>query len=102
MLTNNDRKNAAIASLAILSLIVACAATIALYKLVVPEHVDRDTISITPEAYAQALEKWQAQHITGYQITVARGDGEATLRVTGGTDIQVIKQVYKGREVSTS
>jgi hypothetical protein len=103
MLTDDDRKNAIIASVAVLALVVVCVATIGFYKSVVAEHVDRNTINITEESYEQALAKWQAQHITDYEITVATGQSEATLRVTGGgANIDVIKQSYAGSEASLS
>jgi hypothetical protein len=103
MLTDDDQKNAIIASVAVLSLIMVCAATIGFYKSVVAEHVDRNTINITEDTYAQALAKWQAQHIADYEITLASGQSEATLRVSGGgAHIDVIGQTYRGSEESLS
>jgi hypothetical protein len=102
MLTGNDRKNIVIASVIILALIVACAATIGLYKSAVAEHVDRDTINITRDSYAQALAKWQGQHLKQYQMTVSSDGGEVAMIVAGDGGVQVLRQSYEGQNVAIS
>jgi len=103
MFTVSDRRNVVLAGVVMLVLIAACAGTIGLYKSVVAQHVDRDTINITQESYGQALAKWQAQHIMDYEISLESGVSEATLRVTGGgANVQVIRQAIRGSEVSTT
>jgi hypothetical protein len=66
-------------------MIVLCAVTANLYRLTVPEQVDRDTINITRSDYEQALAKWKARGVAEYTITLTRKADRITLRVNRQT-----------------
>ena len=67
--------------IAILLSIFVCALSARAYKLVVPEHVDRDTINITRADYEQALNKWRSRGAIEYEISVSRGRDSVQTRV---------------------
>lgn len=78
---DTGRKQTIIGAALILAFIVACLVTVRLYKLAIPEHVDRDTINITASDYEQALNKWRSSNVLEYEISSIMGDEEVTLRV---------------------
>ncbi len=100
MFTSDDRKNAIIGAVSVLGLLLTCMVSILLYKSVVAEQVDRSTVNITEDDYRKALARWQASGITEYELKLDRNQAEVTLRVTGGPNIQVISQSYRGAKVS--
>lgn len=103
MFRDNDRKSALFGSAGILVLIIACVATIGLYKLSVPAHVDADTTSISYDEYETAFLKWQASEIYSYEITLQSGDDEVTLRVAeAGTSVEVLQHLYMGEPIDES
>ncbi len=100
MFSENDRKNALFGSAGILVLIVACVASIGLYKLAVPAHVDADTTNITYEDYEAAFLKWQESEIDDYEITLHGGADDVVLRVgDAGTSIEVLQHLHQKEPV---
>lgn len=96
MFNESDRRNIIVASLLVLALTVACAATVQFYKAAVPEHVDRSTINITRSDYDQALAKWNAQAITEYELVIHSDTDDVTLRVNVPEGIVDILQHLHG------
>ncbi|HEX8598414.1 MAG TPA: hypothetical protein VF952_07850 [Chloroflexia bacterium] len=103
MFRENERKSALFGSAGMLVLIIACVATIGLYKLSVPAHVDADTTSISYDDYKTAFLKWQESEIYSYEITLQGGDDEITLRVAeAGTSVEVLQHLYMGEPIDES
>lgn len=100
MFSENDRRNALLGSLTIIVMVAVCAASVFLYKLAVPEHVDADTMTVSYSDYEQAFLKWQASEIDNYEITLRAGDDDLILRVAdAGTSIEVLQHFYKGEPI---
>jgi hypothetical protein len=98
--SENDRRNALLGSLTIFVMIFACAASIRLYKLAVPEHVDGDTVSFSQAAFEQALARWQAAGVQSYEMTIRSGDELVVLRVSdGGESVKVVQHLYDDRAI---
>lgn len=101
MFSENDRKNALLASIAIFLMIVACAGSIRLYKQAVPEQVEHDTRNYGLDAYQQALDKWTASGVDSYEMTIHGGDDVVILRVSnGGGSIEVLSHLHQDRPIS--
>ena len=100
MFSENDRRNVLLASITIFVMIFACAGSIRLYKLAVPEQVDRDTVSYSRADLEQALARWQATGVRSYEITVRSDDDLVVLRVSNlGRSIDVLQHLHRDRPI---
>ena len=100
MFSENDRRNALLGGLTIIVMVAVCAASVFLYKLAVPEHVDADTMTASYSDYEQAFLKWQESEIDNYEITLRGGDDDVILRVAdAGTSVEVVQHFYKGEPI---
>ncbi|HYP39907.1 MAG TPA: hypothetical protein VEX13_06065 [Chloroflexia bacterium] len=95
---NRARKRTLIGAILILTLIIACVVTVRLYKVAVPEHVDRDTINITANDYEQALNKWRSSNVVEYEISSIMADEEVTLRVNQPENLIYVLRHYRANE----
>ena len=77
-----DRRSTVLGSMLIFALVLTCIASIWMYKQVVPEHAERDTINISMTDYEQALAKWNSANIAEYRITLVQVDSEAKQQIT--------------------
>jgi hypothetical protein len=95
---NKDRKRTLLGAILILALVVACVVTVRLYKLAVPEQVDKDTINITASDYEQALNKWRSSNVVEYEISSVMADEEVTLRVNQPENLIYVLRHYRNGE----
>jgi hypothetical protein len=99
MFTGNDRQNALRGAAALFGLIIACLLSVILYKQLVPENVEHDTINITREEYEAAVARWQASRPREYELTLERSDHEVTLRISNeNSTTELVKWLYLGRK----
>jgi hypothetical protein len=98
--TDDDtaRKRTLIGAILILAFIIACVVTVRLYKLAVPEQVERDTINITSSDYEQALSKWRSANVVEYEISSIMADEEVTLRVNQPENLIYVLRHYRNNE----
>jgi hypothetical protein len=96
--SESDRRNVVLGTLVVVLLIGACVGTIQLYKLNIPEHVDRSTIDVTQSDYNQALQKWLARGVSEYELSIRSGSEEIILRVPGmnSSPVEVIQHLHSG------
>lgn len=72
-----------------------------LYKLAVPENVDKDIINITRNQYESALAKWRLRGVSEYEMTVSRKNEVFTLRVNeDNSTVYLLEDIVDGRQVS--
>ncbi|HEX9990920.1 MAG TPA: hypothetical protein VGE45_20875 [Chloroflexia bacterium] len=95
---DTGRKRTLIGAILILALVIACVVTVRLYKLAVPEQVDRDTINITASDYEQALNKWRSANVVEYEISTIMADEEVTLRVNQPENLIYVLRHYRNNE----
>ena len=95
---NTARKRTLIGAIFILALVIACVVTVRVYKLAVPEQVDRDTINITASDYEQALNKWRSSNVVEYEISSVMADEEVTLRVNQPENLIYVLRHYRNNE----
>ena len=94
--TPQDTLRPTIISVALILLsIVAAVFIIRWYKSVVPEHVDRDTISVTQADLELAREQWQTNGIVEYEIKTEDRKDLVSLRVNRETDTVYLLEYVK-------
>jgi hypothetical protein len=97
MFNENDRRNIIVATIMVLALTVACAATVQFYKSAVPEHVEHSTINITTSDYEQALAKWNALAVKEYEIVIHSASDDVTLRVNvPEASVDILEHLHSG------
>ncbi|HEX8228802.1 MAG TPA: hypothetical protein VF826_05745 [Chloroflexia bacterium] len=100
MMSEGQRKYTLFGSAGVIVLIIACLASIGLYKLAVPLHVEANTRNISSADYEAAFLKWQERGIDSYEVTIHSRNDDVTLRVADdGRSVVVVRHLYVGQPI---
>lgn len=100
MISDSQRKYALLGSAGTIVLLLACLASIGLYKQAVPPLVEANTKNISSADYEAAFQKWQESGIEDYEITIHSRNDDVTLRVAeAGTSVQVVRHLIDGQPI---
>ncbi|MDQ3703912.1 MAG: DUF6174 domain-containing protein [Chloroflexota bacterium] len=100
MISDSQRKYALLGSAGTIVLLLACLASIGLYKQAVPPFVEANTKNVTSADYEAAFQKWQESGIENYEITIHSRNDDVTLRVTdGGASVVVVRHLLDGQPI---
>ncbi|HEX8598416.1 MAG TPA: hypothetical protein VF952_07860 [Chloroflexia bacterium] len=103
MISEGQRRYALFGSAGTIVLLLACLASIALYKQAVPPFVEANTENISSADYEAAFLKWQESGIDSYEITIHSRNDDITLRVAGGgASVVVVRHLLDGQPIVES